>query len=59
MDEPRRLAKSVAAVRETMSTLYLFADSNLFLQYRPLDQLDWSRLGNFDDMEVVVCRTVQ
>ena len=42
-----------------MSILYLFADSNLFLQYKPLNQLDWSGLGNFDDIEVLVCRTVQ
>ena len=42
-----------------MPTLYLFADSNLFLHYKSLKQIDWSRLGNFDDIEVVVCRTVQ
>ena len=42
-----------------MSTIYLFADSNLFLHYKPLHQIDWSRLGAFDHIEVVVCRTVQ
>ena len=42
-----------------MPTLYLFADSNLFLHYKPLSQIDWSRLGDFDHIEVVVCRTVQ
>ena len=42
-----------------MPTLYLFADSNLFLLYKSIKQIDWSRLGNFDDIEVVVCRAVQ
>ena len=42
-----------------MPTLYLFADSNLFLHYKPLHQIDWSELGAFDDIEIVVCRTVQ
>ena len=42
-----------------MPTLYLFADSNLFLHYKPLHQIEWSRIGGFDDIEVVVCRTVQ
>ena len=42
-----------------MPTLYLFADSNLFLHYKALHEIDWSRLGDFDDIEVVVCRTVQ
>ena len=42
-----------------MSTVHLFADSNLFLQCKPLHEIDWSKLGKFDDIEVVVCRTVQ
>ena len=42
-----------------MPTIYLFADSNLFLHYKPLNQIDWSGLGDFDHIEVVVCRTVQ
>ena len=42
-----------------MPTIYLFADSNLFLHYKPLHQVEWSRFGNFDHIEVVVCRTVQ
>ena len=42
-----------------MATIYLFADSNLFLHYKPLHQIDWSSLGDFDHIEVVVCRTVQ
>ena len=42
-----------------MPTIYLFADTNLFLHYKPLDQIDWSKLGDFDSIEVVVCPPVQ
>lgn len=42
-----------------MPPLYLFADSNLFLHYKPLHEVDWSQIGDFDDIEVVACRTVQ
>ena len=42
-----------------MPNLYLFADSNLFLHYKPLHEIDWPKLGDFDDIEIVVCRTVQ
>ena len=42
-----------------MPALCLFADTNLFLHYKPLDQIDWSILGDFDPIEVVVCPPVQ
>ena len=42
-----------------MPTLCLFADTNLFLHYKTLDQIDWSKLGDFDHIEVVVCPPVQ
>ena len=42
-----------------MLTLCLFADTNLFLHYKSLDQIDWSKLGDFDHIEVVVCPPVQ
>ena len=42
-----------------MTTLYLLADSNLFLHYRSLHEIDWSVLGGFDQIEIIVCRTVQ
>ena len=42
-----------------MATLFLFADSNLFLHYKSLKQIDWSSLGDFDNFEVVACRTAQ
>ncbi len=39
--------------------LYLFPDTNLFIQCRPLDQLDWSQWSEFDLVELLVCRPVQ
>ena len=42
-----------------MPTICLFADTNLFLHYKTLDQIDWSILGDFDSIEVVVCPPVQ
>ena len=42
-----------------MQTLRLFADANLFLHYKPLHEIDWSILGDFDQIDIVVCRTVQ
>ena len=42
-----------------MPTLCLFADTNLFLHYKSLDQVDWSKLGDFDLIEVMVCPPVQ
>ena len=42
-----------------MSTLYLFADTNLFLHYKALNEIDWSVYSDFDQIEIVVCRTVQ
>ena len=42
-----------------MTTLHVFPDTNLFIQCHPLEQLDWSRLGDYDDIRLIVCRTVQ
>ena len=42
-----------------MSILHLFADTNLFLHYKVLDEIDWSMYGSFDQIEIIVCRTVQ
>lgn len=39
--------------------LHLFPDTNVFIECRPLDQLDWSRWSEFDEVHLVVCRTVQ
>ena len=36
------------------SILYLFADTNLFIQCRPLEELDWSEWKSFDEVHVIV-----
>ena len=43
----------------TKPILYLFPDTNLFIQCRPLDQLNWSELGDFAEIHLIVCRPVQ
>ena len=39
--------------------LYLFPDTNLFIQCRPLEQLDWSTWKGFDEVQLIVSRPVQ
>ena len=39
--------------------LYLFPDTNVFIQCRPLDQLDWSKWKEFSEVHLMVCRPVQ
>ena len=39
--------------------VYLFPDTNLFIQCRPLDQLDWSDWSEFGQVNLIVCRPVQ
>ena len=39
--------------------LYLIPDTNLFIQCRPLQELAWSELGDFDEIHLIVCRPVQ
>ncbi len=39
--------------------VYLYPDTNLFIQCRPLDQLDWSDWSEFDQVNLIVCRPVQ
>lgn len=41
------------------SKIYLFPDTNLFIQCQPLENLDWSVLGAFDNIDLLVCRPVQ
>lgn len=41
------------------SILYLFADTNLFIQCRALAELDWSPWASFDEVNVIVSRPVQ
>lgn len=42
----------------TASILYLFPDTNIFIECRPLEELDWSRWAEFDEVHLIVCRTV-
>ncbi len=39
--------------------LVLFPDTNLFVQCLPLEQLPWADLGEFAEIQLIVCRTVQ
>ena len=39
--------------------LYLFPDTNVFIQCRPLKDLDWSKWADFDEVHLLVCRMVQ
>lgn len=43
----------------TKPTLYLFPDTNLFIQCLPLHELPWSELGDFEEIYLVVSRPVQ
>ena len=43
----------------TKHTLYLFPDTNLFIQCRLLEQLDWSEWEDFEEVRLIVCRPVQ
>lgn len=39
--------------------LYLFPDTNLFIQCKPLPEIDWSVFDEFDEVELIVSRPVQ
>ena len=39
--------------------IYLFPDTNLFIQCKPLEQLDWSEWSEFKEVHLIVCRPVQ
>ena len=42
-----------------MRTLYLFPDTNLFIQCRRLGDLDWSVWSKFDEIQLIVCKPIQ
>ena len=48
-------------VSKSMSerTLYLFPDTNVFVQCKPLEQLDWSEWQDFSEVHLIVSRPVQ
>jgi hypothetical protein len=39
--------------------LYLFPDTNLFIQCKELRELDWSGWKSFEEVHLIVCRPVQ
>ena len=39
--------------------IYLLPDTNLFIQCRPLEELDWSAWKEFDEVRLIVSRPVQ
>lgn len=43
----------------TRRNLCLFPDTNVFIQCRPLEELDWSEWAEFEEVHLIVCRTVQ
>ena len=38
--------------------LYLFPDTNVFIQCKPLEQLNWSEWKDFAEVHLIVCRPV-
>ena len=40
-------------------TIYLFPDTNVFIQCKPLEQLDWSEWQDFSEIHLLVSRPVQ
>ena len=42
-----------------MKILYLFPDTNLFIQCRSLEHIDWSEIGEFDEIQLFVSQPVQ
>ena len=42
----------------TTSTLYFFVDTNLFIQCRPLEELDWSPWHEFEEVRLIVSKPV-
>ena len=42
-----------------MSILYLFPDTNLFVQCCPLAEIDWSIWSTFDEIRLIISRPIQ
>ena len=38
----------------TQHILYLFPDTNVFIQCKPLEQLDWSEWEDFSEVHILV-----
>ncbi|OZB63725.1 MAG: hypothetical protein B7X31_05405 [Thiomonas sp. 13-66-29] len=42
-----------------MTVLTLFPDTNIFIQCKPLSEVDWLELGDFDRVDLLIARPVQ
>ena len=49
---------AVTRTQVSDSTLYFFVDTNLLIQCNPLDQLDWSPWGTFEEVRLIVSSPV-
>lgn len=45
--------------QQTKNAVYLFPDTNVFVQCKPLDQVDWNVLGEVEKVHLIVARPVQ
>ncbi|WP_421955131.1 PIN domain-containing protein [Polaromonas sp.] len=52
-------AKQVSSFSKMASKIFIFPDTNLFLQCKPLTDVDWTLLGEYDHIDVVITRPVQ
>jgi predicted ribonuclease YlaK len=43
---------------DTLKTLYVFPDTNVLVQCKPLGELDWSNLGAFSKINLILARPV-
>ena len=43
----------------TAKTAFIFPDTNLFIQCHPLRDLDWSGFAEYDELRLLICRSVQ
>jgi hypothetical protein len=47
-------------IRSSMANIaYLFPDTNVFVQCRPLEELDWSSWRELDEVHLVVSRPIE
>ena len=56
---PYGMLDSSKETRMAVRVLYLFPDTNVFIQCRPLEDLNWSEWEGFEEVHLLVCRTVQ
>ncbi len=59
IQEVRKKASRKSGEAIIVKILYLFPDTNLFIQCLALQELDWSCWSDFDEVRLIVCRPVQ